>query len=139
MSGRTEHDLSLERLDTCVRGLGGGQLVAVYERVLDALWLRAHRSLGEITMLAIVDRVLHNSTQLFPHLSALKLESSGIGFGELRSAAASIDVGTLEQSLRVVVRDLLTVLGNLTAEVLTPGLHEEVSRVVEAVNKAGKV
>jgi len=104
-------------------------LVDVYERALDALWRRAHQSLGEITLMAIFDRVLHQGIERFPHLAALKVEASGMHFGELRQAAGTLETARLDESLACLVVELLRVLGTLTGEVLTPGLHAELLRV----------
>ena len=104
-------------------------LVHLYERALDALWRRAHMSLGEITLMAIVDRVLHTGTEKFPHLAALKVETSGVQFVGLRLAAAGVDPVLLDESLAFLVVELLRVFGTLTGEILTPGLHAELSKV----------
>jgi hypothetical protein len=115
-------------------------LVDVYERALDALWRRAHQSLGEITLMAIFDRVLHHGIERFPHLAALKVETSGVHFGELRQGAGALEAGRLDESLTCLVVELLRVLGTLTGEVLTPGLHAELGkvRVPSAGEKGGR-
>ncbi|HEX8700034.1 MAG TPA: hypothetical protein VF815_14415, partial [Myxococcaceae bacterium] len=94
-------------------------LVDVYERALNALWRRAHMSLGEITLVAIVARVLHHGVERFPHLTALKVDSSGVRFGTLILSAEAFDVALLEESLVFLVVELLRVLGTLTGEILT--------------------
>ncbi|QRK08952.1 hypothetical protein JQX13_01915 [Archangium violaceum] len=117
------------------------ELLDVYERALDALWRRAHMSLGEVSLMAIVDRVLHQGTDQFPHLAALKVETSGVQFGELRQVVSSLDRTLLEDSLSYLVIELLRVFGALTAEILTPGLHAELRKVQArpADGKGGKV
>jgi hypothetical protein len=104
-------------------------LVELYERALDALWRRAHLSLGEVTLMAIVERVLHHGTEKYPHLAPLKIETSGVHVGELRQAALALDGVLLEESLEFLVVELLRVLGTLTGEILTPGLHAELRKV----------
>jgi hypothetical protein len=104
-------------------------LVDLYEHALDVLWRRAHMSLGEITLMAIMERVLHDGTSRFPHLAALQIETSGVRCGELRQAAQALDASLLEESLAFLVVELLRVLGTLTGEILTPGLHEELRKV----------
>jgi hypothetical protein len=114
-------------------------LVNVYERALDALWHRAHLSLGEITLMAIVDRVLHDGTGKFPHLAALELETSGVQFEGLRLAAPGLAPALLDESLAFLVVELLRVFGTLTGEILTPGLHAELSKVrVHPVDDKGR-
>jgi len=104
-------------------------LVNLYERALDALWRRAHTCLGEITLMAIVDRVLHDGTGKFPHLAALKVETSGVQFGAFRLAVQGLAPALLDESLAFLVVELLRVFGTLTGEILTPGLHAELSKV----------
>ncbi|HYO74602.1 MAG TPA: hypothetical protein VEU33_51870 [Archangium sp.] len=119
--------------------LSSEALVDVYERALDALWRRAHLSLGEITLMAIVDRVLHDGTGKFPHLAALKVETSGVQFEGLRLAAPGLAPALLDESLASLVVELLRVFGTLTGEILTPGLHAELSKVrVPPVDDKGR-
>jgi hypothetical protein len=115
------------------------ELINVYEHAVDALWSRAHMSLGEVTLMAIVDRVLHHGVERFPHLAALKVEASGLHFEELRMSAPALDVARLEESLEFLTVELLRVLGTLTGEILTPGLHEELRKVrPDAEDKKGE-
>jgi hypothetical protein len=90
--------------------------------------------------MAIVERVLHDGTERFPHLAALKTETSGVNCGELRQAARNLDMTLLDESLSFLVIDLLRVLGTLTGEILTPGLHAELRKVQapQAGEKGGK-
>jgi hypothetical protein len=114
------------------------ELVDLYERALDALWRRSHQCLGEVSLMAIVDRVLHEGTERFPHLVALKIETSGVQCGALRQVAPGLEPALLEESLACVVSELLRVLGSLTGEILTPGLHAELLKVrVPAVDEKG--
>jgi hypothetical protein len=120
--------------------LSAQELVDLYDRALDALWRRANMSLGEITLMAIVDRALHHGTEKFPHLAALKVETSGVHLGPLRPSVPVLDLALLDESLAFLVVELLRVLGALTGEILTPGLHAELHkvRVPSAEEKGGK-
>lgn len=101
------------------------QLLQLFEQALDALWRRAQRTLGDVTLMAIVDRVLHSAVEKAPPLSALKIEPSGVRCEELHKQADGLSRDELEQGVRFVLVELLTVLGSLTAEILTPALHSE--------------
>jgi hypothetical protein len=130
MSERNQHSEAVKAWrETWSGTLLASARVEVYERALDALWRRAHRSLGEVTLMAIVDRVLHHGTERFPHLGVLKVEASGVHFAELRLSASALDVALLDESLAFIVIELLRVLGTLTGEILTPGLHAELGTV----------
>ena len=45
-----------------------------------ALWNRANLTLGEVTLTAIVDRVLYSAAEQFPPFESLKVEPAGIDF-----------------------------------------------------------
>jgi hypothetical protein len=105
------------------------QLAQLFEKALTALWHRAYFTLGDITLMAIVDRVLYNATEKFSVLASLKLDANGVNFGELQNRASSISDRELRDAMQFVLVELLTVVGNLTAEILTPALHSELSNI----------
>lgn len=101
--------------------------VDAFERAIAALWGRAGLTLGEVTLTAIVDRVLVNTAAAHPAFESLCLEAGGrVRCDELR--AASSELAEVRAGARFALLELLTVVGNLTAEVLTPALHEELLR-----------
>jgi hypothetical protein len=103
------------------------QLVTLFERALGALWRRAEVTLGEVTLTAIVDRVLYTASETHPFLSTLKVEKAGtVVDGFLRLGAHHPN---LLEAVRLVLVEFLTVLGHLTDEILTPALHAELSKV----------
>jgi len=105
------------------------QLISLFEQALSALWQRAQVTLGEVTLTAIVDRVLYAASEKYSFLSTLKIEGTGIRFDEFRQKGASQHDEDLSESVRFVLVEFLTVLGNLTDEILTPALHAELARV----------
>ena len=56
-------------------------------------------------------------------------QTSGVNFAEFREQAGSLNDGELRQAIQFVLVELLTVVGNLTAEILTPALLSELSNV----------
>ena len=105
-------------------------LLQLFETALGALWARTATTLGEVTLTAIADRVLHNASEKFPLFSSLEVEpTGGIQFRALRARIGSVRVSELKEAVRFVLVEFLTVLGNLTAEILTPELHSELSNV----------
>jgi hypothetical protein len=59
----------------------------------------------------------------------LKVAPAGIGTQALRERADSLRADELLAGLRFVLIEFLTVLGNLTAEILTRALHAELAKV----------
>lgn len=124
----------LERAGT---GLPPTALLNLFERALSAIWVRTETTLGEVTLGAIAERVLLNASEKFPHFAALKVEpGGGIQLGGLREQVRAGQDLLLRPGIRCVLAELLTVLGNLTAEILTPELHAALSSVT--VDTAGE-
>jgi hypothetical protein len=104
-------------------------LAQLFEKALTALWHRAYFTLGDVTLTAIVDRVLYVATEKFSVLGSLQLDANGVNFREFRQRASSISDRELREAIQFVLVELLTVVGNLTAEILTPALHSELSNI----------
>jgi hypothetical protein len=105
------------------------QLIQSFEQGFAVLWKRAHLTLGDVTLMAIVDRVLCNAAEEYRFLSSLKIEASGLQCEQLRASAGNAPQDRLAEGLRFVLVEFLTVLGTLTAEILTPALHAALSDV----------
>ncbi len=104
-------------------------LVSAFERAFAAMWQRAHLPLGDVTLMAIVDRVLHGASQKYPVLATLTVDTDGIQCRDFEARAVNLTTSELEAAIRYVLVEFLTVLGHLTAEVLTPALHAELSKL----------
>jgi hypothetical protein len=105
------------------------QLAELFEKAMSALWNRTHSALGDITVAAIVDRVLYNAKEKYSILGSLNLGANGVNCAEFRERAGSLHDDQLRDAIQFVLVELLTVVGNLTAEILTPALHSELSSV----------
>ena len=60
------------------------ELAGLFEKAMSALWHRTYSALGDITVAAIVDRVLYNAAEKYSVLNSLKLDPSGVNFAEFR-------------------------------------------------------
>lgn len=117
-------------IEQSAKGLSPVALQRLLDAALSALWTRTKTTLGEVTLTAIGERVLFTATERFPIFSSLEVEPSrGIAFRGVEEQSLSDDAG-LEDGIRFLLVELLTVLGNLTAEILTPELHAELMGVV---------
>lgn len=108
--------------------LGPGALLDLLDSALHAVWQRANATLGDVTLTAIADRVLYTVAETHPLVAALKVGPAGFRFDDLR-AERHVRAADIREVARLVLTELLTVLGNLTAEILTPSLHAELSGV----------
>src|SRR5579871_548964 len=114
------------------------ELAGLFEKAMTVLWHRTDSALGDITVAAIVDRVLYNAAEQYSVLSSLKLGPGGVDFAEFRQTAGSVDDRELKKAIQFVLVEMLTIVGNLTAEILTPALHSELSSIVPLKNSRSK-
>jgi hypothetical protein len=129
-------DLWLER---SAKDLSPAALLRLFKAAFDRLWVRTKTTLGEVTLVAIAERVLHNASEKVPFLSALKVDADGgLQFRALDERIRYVDGAALRGAIRFVLTEFLTVLGNLTAELLTPELHAELSNVAVAETALGE-
>jgi hypothetical protein len=122
-----------ERVERWIRQAGDGlssqQLLELFEQAMSALWERTHLTLGRITLTAILDRVLYTAAERFPPFESIKTGETGIDCTRLADRIKEMSDSQLREAIRFVVVEFLSVLGNLTAEILTPALHSELEKV----------
>src|SRR5688572_12292127 len=97
-------------------GFSSVELTQLFELAISALWQRSYMTLGETTLTAIVDRVLYNATEKFPVFASLKLEANRLEYAEFIQRASSTSERELAKAIEFILVELLTVIGNLTAE-----------------------
>lgn len=117
-------------------GLSGEEQIQLFEMALAAMWRRSQRPLGDVTIAAIMDRVVYTGVESFPVLAGLRVEASGVSCLELRERAAGADDAQLLEAIRFVLVEYLTVLGNLTADIFTSALRAELSAVAIGTARA---
>lgn len=131
----TGHDLHEARVTAWLARCDAARLpresvLDLFEAALAALWAHTSTSLGEVTLFAIADRVLHNAGERYPPFASLNVEATGrLEAGELRHNVESLNHMELLEGMRFVLVEFLTVLGNLTAGLLTAELHAELAKV----------
>ena len=105
-------------------------LIASFQAALTGIWTRAVRTLGSVTLDAVANRVLANAVQRYPFLEAIgPLPTGRIRCDELQleERLVSMSFGELALGLRTVLVEILSLLGNITAEILTDELHAELA------------
>jgi hypothetical protein len=107
-------------------------LIQLFETAVAVLWDCAAVTLGDVTLTAIADRVLQNVAAKFPPFASITIEpSKGLRFDVFRKSVESMSDASLRSGIRLVLVKFLTVLGNLTDDILTTELHFELSKITE--------
>jgi hypothetical protein len=108
------------------------ELIALFRDAFEVLWGRAVTTLGTVTLTAIVERVLHTAAAKHRFLSAVNPRPNGDARWKqvLFDRLSTVPRAELLSGLRFVLIELLTVIGRLTAEILTHELHVALAEVV---------
>jgi hypothetical protein len=130
MADESDHgaqvDAWLERARAAQPGHG---LAPAFEAAFTRIWERARQPLGDVTLHAIVDRVLYVAAEQHPLCAGLSIGDEGLSADAFRERAQRASDAELEAGVRFVLVEFLTVLGSLTAEILSPALHAELANV----------
>jgi hypothetical protein len=126
---RVAVDVWVER---AAAGLSAAQTLENFDEAFGALWRRTSCTLGEVTLMAIADRVLLDAAEKFPMLSQLEVDPTGLRSEQLQAQAATLDQTGVVEASRFLLTEFMTVLGDLVANVLTPSLHAELAKVTLA-------
>jgi hypothetical protein len=105
------------------------------ETMLTRLYGKAQVSVSDITLKAILDRVLHNSSSLYPLLSAIRIENSGLNFDELNINLRLYTEAEVKAAFHYLMTEFMFIIGKLTGEQLTPLLHKEIMNGTGPINK----
>ncbi len=110
-------------------GLTTNQLEKFMVVGIQAIQTRAQITLSDITLLAIIDRVLYQSKKKFPSLDGIEMNSKVMSFAKLNYNNENDKSLDLLSALQFILVELLRVLGRITAEILTVPLHRELLNV----------
>jgi hypothetical protein len=100
-------------------------VVDLFRSALEAIWSRGVITLGSVTLTAIAERVLNNVTTRYSFLAAINPRPNGDARWkqQLRERLVGVPRLDLIEGLRFGLVELLTVIGRLTAEILSSELH----------------
>jgi len=103
-------------------------LIALFESAWGALWRRAEGAVGEIVLESIGGVIHANGEARFSFLAPLKLGKAEVSGKPLLESADALDRRQLLEALSFLLAEFLTVLGDLTDQILIPGLYAELAR-----------
>lgn len=120
-------------------GLPAEQLLIIFTAAIRAIQKRAATTLSEVTLTAIFNRILYTCQKKFPLLSETKTEQKDVSFDKIVEQARGLQPDEITNAFRFFLIELLTILGNLTANILTQSLYRELTKVTakDALQKAG--
>jgi hypothetical protein len=101
------------------------EILDIYEELLTTIWNRILPTLGQVTVVAIVERALVITARKYPQIRYLRVLNHGIDFNELRQHADESEIDLLREALKDVLTKLIDILAALTGDVLVRQLIKE--------------
>lgn len=96
------------------------------ELAMEALFARASPTLGSVTLAAIVARVRLVTVEKYPAIEVVAVSETGVTIdAHSRTAVRGENV---RDGVRFFLIEFLTIIGSVTAGILTPALHATLSR-----------
>jgi len=137
--GEPSHRAAVDRW--VARSIGDAspiEIVGRFGAAFEALWTCAVTTLGSVTLTAIAERVLTTATGRYPFLAAINPRPHGDARWRqhLYERLASVPRPELIEGLRHGLIELLTVIGRLTAEILTDELHAAMQESTASASEA---
>lgn len=114
-------------------GMPDGKLIAFFEKTFLQLFRRTQVSVSEVTLFAILDRVLYNSTEKYPLLGIIQLNDSVLKFSDYGKVEKNFSAAEIKEAFQSLITEFLFIIGNLTGEQLTPYLHAEFNLITKDV------
>lgn len=111
------------------RGLRNEQLVQLYGSAFGAIERRCLTTLSSVTINVVIDRVLNLGSKKYPFFSLLTIEASGLSLKGLLAQNENYKTEELRDGLSYLLAEFLTVIGNITSDVLSESLHKELMKV----------
>lgn len=125
MSTSQQHEDCVDRWLAQVEQQRSLPSLQLLQLAMDSLWRRASPTLGSFTLAAIVERVRLVTVEVYPALEVVAVSANGVTV-EARSGTPG-DVG--REGVRRFLVEFLTIIGNVTADILTPALHATLARM----------
>jgi hypothetical protein len=109
-----------------IRQARKGEVLEIYEELLQTVWNRILPTLGRVTVMAIMERSIILTKESFPFVERLEVTSEGLSFDTLRSSMNESELEVIREALRELVANLIDILAMLTGDILVQQLIKEI-------------
>ena len=122
----TQHSQTIGNwVEKSTRALSKAEKIDLFEKSLLKIVSKCQTSLSEITLGAVLDRVLYNSSEQYPLLLSIHLKGVLLDFDHIRNHLDPVTDSEVNEAFHYLITELFFIIGNITAEQLTPLLLAE--------------
>lgn len=123
-----QNDSHMQKVDLWenkqAHGLSVEKRIQLFEKAIQVVEQRSRLTLSSVTVMVVINRALFECKEKFPLLSEIKVESKGLNLEGFRRQSDSKKPEQRSDALRYFLIEILTVFGNITADVLTAPLYK---------------
>lgn len=101
------------------------EVVDIYAALLDKIWQRAVLILGLVTIRAIMQRAIRQTSQQYPLVGQLTVGDQGLNSRELRARVGERERDVIRQGFEELILNLFALLAKLTGETIVNKLFAE--------------
>lgn len=101
------------------------EVVDVYAALLDKIWHRAVKTLGLVTISAIVQRAIRQTSYQYPMIADLTVGEHGLNSAELRARVGERERDMIRKAFEELILNLFDLLAKLTGEAIVNKLFAE--------------
>ena len=126
------NDLHLKQIEAWKKknsNLSEKELPQLFINGIVAIHRKSLMTLSNVTVTAVVDRILHECQERFPALDTITNNSSGLHFKTFSDQIITEKPKDIQVALQEFLLELLEVFGKITAGILTKKLHQELMTV----------
>ena len=124
-------------IESVTPGLSPPELIELFEFTITKLWSRSCIMIGDVTLLAILDRVLASFTETHKISFPLSIDSAGIRWDNLRKSGAKLKPDEIILALTYFATEFIAIAGSITGDLLSGPLHKELETITLKNNNTG--
>lgn len=109
-------------------GMDASELIDHFEYAITVIWSRAADTVSDVTVAAVFDRVLTEAVHLHPCLALYNIQNGHLKLDKCRTELMLKTNEEIAQIMLFVFTEFLTILGNITAEVISNQMHKSLSQ-----------
>ena len=140
-----DHSQSVQAwLKSAQTGLSSEELIDLFGLALSSVWTCAREIVSDITLLAVLDRVVAIAQEDYAWVPGIPLKANHPDLSALRTGAAGVNRKETLELVEFLLTEFIAIQGAMTAEVLTPRVNGALRTVRlnkknrRAINQGGK-
>lgn len=114
------------------------EIVSLYEDLLKTIWDRLVPTLGRVSVAAIMERSLGETTKKYPFMKSIEISREGLSADSLQHIIESRDPGEIRSAMKELVAVVVDLLAVLTGDIIVRRLLSEIQESPQNPSSEGE-